>query len=193
MRRLLPLFPLLGPLTLLPLTATGDQPFVSDSVPDAPKSVREGPQWQEQTIRLPPWPADADLIPLKLDNPDERLRYAIDAKSLSTGSDGVVRYTVVARAGGRGVGNVTYEGLRCTPRGRYKVYAYGADGAFTPADIAGDWLPIAERGPEAWRYELWRHYLCVPRLFQARSTTDQLRMLRSGRVPANESGQFIAD
>lgn len=178
----------------LALTATGapagTPPFVSDSAPDAPKSVKPGKDWEEEQVQLPPWPAPGDLIPIKLDGPDRPVRYFIDGKSLRTGRDGVVRYTLIARPGG-GADNLTFEGLRCTPQGRYRIYAYGSDGSFTEAGLGEEWQSIDPSEP--YREELWRHYLCVPRLFAPRSHKDQLRMLKSGRVPPHDNTGFIAD
>lgn len=183
-------------LTLTVDTPAAETPFVNDAAPDAPSSVREGRQWQEEAVRIPAWPKDGDLIEIKVDGSDGRFRHYIDDKSLTTGSDEVVRYTLITESGS-GARNVSYEGLRCTPKGRYKVYAYGAgpgsSGRFAPTGIAEEWREIEQRGGDASRYELWRHYLCVPRLFKPRDRKDQVRMLRSGRVPQVENAGFLSN
>ncbi|WP_058554496.1 CNP1-like family protein [Thiohalocapsa sp. ML1] len=190
------------PLTALVLlalcaapTAAGphpDTPFVNDAAPDAPKSVRPGRAWEEADYRLPAWPRDADLIEVKLDGPQQPLTHYIDARSLQTGSDGVVRYTLVTEtaSGARSVG---FEGLRCTPKGRWKLHAVGSDGRFTPPRMGDDWQEISATAPDPLHDELWRHYLCIPRAFSARATRDQLRMLKSGRVPRVENAGFLSD
>jgi hypothetical protein len=59
-------------------------------------------------------------------------RFYVDARSLSVGEDGVVRYTLVIKAAG-GATNVTFEGIRCELR-QQKYYAVGrADGSWVRA------------------------------------------------------------
>lgn len=169
-----------------------ETPFVNDAEIGAPSSVREGRKWREQAVRLPAWPKDADLVEIKLDGPRGEFRYFIDTRSLSTGRDAVVRYTLVTESAS-GARNVSYEGLRCTPKGQYKTYAFGSDARFLPTSVAKQWQAIDERSHERFRYELWRHYLCVPRLFEPRDGKDRLRMLQSGRVPRVESTGFLTN
>jgi hypothetical protein len=169
-----------------------DTPFKPDAEPEAPNSVKPGRKWQEEDFALPAWPRDADLIEIKLDGSNGPLTYYIDKRSLDTGSDGVVRYTIVAKSAS-GARNVSLEGLRCTPKGRWKTYAYGVDGRFTPAHMADDWQPIGPASGDQLHYDLWRHYLCVHRAFQPRTTRDQVRMLKTGRVPRVENAGFLTD
>lgn len=169
--------------------------FELDAGPPLPRAVRERDpaQWEEtDEIVLPPWPRPEDLVTVPVDGDDGRFTYRIDTRSLRTGADGVVRYTLVAEAPG-GARNVSYEGLRCTPNGVYRVYAYGSDGGFTPTAIAEDWLPIERMGSDRLRYDLWQHFLCVPRLFQPRPRDEQLRVLRTGRVPHVETRGFLSN
>lgn len=169
-----------------------DTPFKPDAEPDAPKSVKEGRKWQEGTFSLPSWPRDGDLIELKLDGPEQPLTHYIDKRSLATGRDGVVRYTLVSesRSGAR---NVTYEGIRCTPKGRWRTHAYGVDGRFERTDQDEPWHTIPVTGNDPLHYDLWRHYLCVSRALKPRSTRDQIRMLTNGRVPAVDNTGFITN
>jgi hypothetical protein len=169
-----------------------DSPFVFDPPEITPKSVKPGAKWKEGSVRLPVWPSDKDLIKVHLDHPGSRFQYYIDRNSLSTGNDGVVRYTLIAESAG-GARNLSYEGLRCTPRGTYRIYAYGENGRFLPTSAGDDWRDIDVSGVDPLHYELWRHYLCVPRLFAPRSKRDQVRMLRSGRVPAIENEGFLTN
>jgi hypothetical protein len=169
-----------------------DRTFIDEPEPFTPKSVKPGRKWTEGEVRLPSWPNERDLVEIKTDSADARFTYYLDVDSLSTGDDGVVRYTVVAESAS-GARNLTFEGIRCTPRGAYKIYAYGANGKFMPADVAGEWQRIDPRGIDVFRTELWQHYLCVPRLFKPRPERDQIRMLRSGRVPAIENRGFLTN
>ena len=179
-------------VALASAAARAETPFVNDPQMDAPSSVREGKKWREQAIRMPAWPKDADLVEIKLDGPTHDFRYSIDIRNLATGSDDVVRYPLVtqSKSGGR---NVSFEGLRCTPNGAYKTYAYGSGSRFSPTNVAEQWQQIDERSRDRFRYELWRHYLCVHRLFKPRDRKDQIRMLKSGRVPQVESAGFMSN
>jgi hypothetical protein len=179
-------------LALAIAVARAETPFVNDPEMDAPSSVRDGKKWQEQAVRMPAWPKDADLVEIKLDGPADDFRHSIDTRSLTTGGDEVVRYTLVTESAS-GARNVSYEGLRCTPKGKYKTYAYGSGSRFSPTGNAEQWLEIDERGRDRFRYELWRHYLCVPRLFKPRDYKDQVRMLKSGRVPQLDNAGFLSN
>ena len=179
-------------LALASAAARAETPFVNDPQMDAPSSVREGKKWQEQAVRMPAWPKDSDLVEIKLDGPADDFRYSIDTRSLATGSDDVVRYTLVTEASS-GARNVSFEGLRCTPKGAYKTYAYDSGSSFSPTGVAEQWQPIDERSRDRFRFELWRHYLCVHRLFKPRDRKDQIRMLKSGRVPQVENAGFMSN
>jgi hypothetical protein len=190
MRRLLPTFAFV--LASAAVSTHADSPFVFGPEEVAPKSVRPGAKWKEGSIRLPAWPQDKDLIEVPLDQPNSGFTYYIDRNSLKTGDDGVVRYTLIAESGS-GARNVSFEGIRCTPNGAYRIYAFGERRQFRPASDGDDWRSINVSGADPLHHELWRHYLCVPRLFAPRSQRDQIRMLRSGRVPAIENEGFLTD
>lgn len=172
--------------------AKRDTSFVNDAEPDAPSSVTPGRKWQEGGYTLPAWPRDQDLLEVKLDGPAQALTHYVDQQSLRTGDDGVVRYTLVTESAS-GTRNVSFEGLRCTPRGRWKTYAFGIDGRFEPTAISDAWQEIRDQASDPVHYELWQHYLCVPRAFEARPRVDQVRMLKSGRVARVEHAGFMAD
>jgi hypothetical protein len=172
--------------------AQPDSPFVFGPEEVVPKSVKPGEKWKEGRVRLPDWPRDQDLVPLSLDRADSRFTYSVDTRSLSIGEDGVVRYTLVAETA-TGNRNLSFEGLRCTPNGAHRVYAFGQDGRFQIMPGDSDWQGIDRTGADPARHELWRHYLCVPRLFKPRPKRDQVRMLRSGRVPEIENRGFLTN
>jgi hypothetical protein len=189
---------LLGALfgTILAVSATAPKAvaqenlFVNDAEPDTPSSVRDAEPWREGETRLPAWPREQDLIPLHLDGSDRSFQWFIDQSSLNTGADGVVRYTLVAesRSGAR---NLSFEGLRCAPRGEYRIYAYGHQGKFKPAGANNGWRRIGRDSADQPRAELWKHYLCIPRKFRARPHASQLRALKSGRVGEHTDTGFL--
>jgi hypothetical protein len=180
-------------LLLVPLAApasAAENAFVNDAEPPVPSSVRPGTPWQESETRLPPWPKDADLAELVPDGPDSGMRYFIDVANLTVGSDDVVRYTLVAE-GRNGVRNLSVEGIRCTPRGAYKTYAYGTGERFAPVE-AEEWLTIPADGGERWRHDLWRFHFCIPHGFAPRPKVDMVRSLE-GRIAPRQNMGFLPD
>lgn len=169
----------------------GESNFELDPDRVGTRGVVEGEAWKEGALTLPAWPRDPDLVEWVPEGPDTGLRYFIDSASLRLDpSAEVVRYTLIVEAPS-GTRNVSYEGIHCTLRGAYKVYAYGIDGRFDRAPPA-DWAQIPEVGSESFRDDLHRHRFCVPRETQARPVKDMIRALR-GRVSATESTGFQAD
>ncbi|MGQ9830536.1 MAG: CNP1-like family protein [Thermochromatium sp.] len=165
-----------------------ESPFIHEPEPFTPSSVKPGTPWTEALTRLPPLPDDADLIEFRLDGPRDSFRYFIDGKHLSVGPDEVVRYTLVARSD-TGARNLSFEGIRCTPQGQYRVFAYGSDSGFTP--VNEDWHRI---GPdtEHYRIELWRHHFCVPRAFKPRPLKDIKRSLQ-GQITPHQNSSLLTD
>ena len=87
--------------------------------------------WKEIEARIPSYPRTGDLVPFEAGAASPP-RFYVDARSLSVGEDGVVRYTLVIQAAG-GATNVTFEGIRCELR-QQKYYAVGrADGSWVRA------------------------------------------------------------
>lgn len=116
------------------------------------------PPWQEQTVKLPSYPADVDLLPFPVDQPALSQTFNIDSHSLSVGADGVVRYSVVI-VSSSGAHNVLFEGLRCATR-EFRTYAYGeAAQSFHPAQ-SDKWQPVSQHGWGGFRAVLLRDYLC---------------------------------
>jgi hypothetical protein len=107
-----------------------------------PEFDADKPSEQQEKWSLPPYPADENLLPFRVDAPSP-FQFFVDSKSISVDKDGVVRYTLVARSAS-GALNVSYEGIRCGPLER-KLYAFGrSDKTWTPARRA-EWAPIPSR------------------------------------------------
>jgi hypothetical protein len=146
--------------------------LLSDADPDAPR-------WEEETPRLPEFPAEANLREFYVSATTPH-RYFIDAKSLSVGQDGVVRYTLVVRTPS-GVSNITYEGLRCAT-GQYKIYATGhADGAWGLARHS-EWRMIEDKPTYRHHAALAREYFC-PLGLPIATPAEGLEALRLGKHP----------
>jgi CNP1-like family len=127
----------------------------------------------EGSVALPPYPRDPQLIPFSVSAANE-FRFFIDSASLSVEKD-IVRYVLVARSPA-GVGNVSYEGMRCTS-GEVRIYAIGSEGAWTGKP--GPWRAIEPRSLQRWHNALYREYFCPLRVPPA-SAREALDALRSG-------------
>lgn len=188
MRKLLLTLLLAFPYTPAAL-AEREQSFVTDPEPDTPSSVRKGEPWKERAVALPPWPKDADLVEFELDGPPSALRYSIDGKNLRVGVDAVVRYTLVADSTS-GSRNVSFEGIRCTLKGAYKVYAFGVGNRFKKSQ--SEWQPIPNVGIDPLHRQLWGQFLCVPLKLEPRPVKDVIRAMGS-RVHHEANTGFLPD
>ncbi|MGO4808445.1 CNP1-like family protein [Cupriavidus sp. 2MCAB6] len=102
--------------------------------PFAPKDFKE------VEVPLPALPRDADLITFEV-SPAGNFNFAVDAKSVSVGADGAVRYTAVV-TGASGMRNVSFEAVRCDTFQR-KMYATLPKGAT-------DWVRNRSDDREGW-------------------------------------------
>jgi hypothetical protein len=172
------------------LSADWNRPFIDEQEAPTPASVLDRDRtWKEATTSLPPWPKDSDLIEFSVDDPSSQFRQFIDGKHISVGADGAVRYTLVveSRSGAR---NVSYEGLRCTPHGAFKIYAYGDNGRFEEA--RGDWISLHGRLQDKIHRDLHKQILCIPRKFEPRSTKNMIHALQT-RIPHDIGTGFVTD
>lgn len=174
----------------LPAAAERSRTFIDEPEPVGPDLAIEPQLWEEGSAPLPPWPRDEDLVEFRIDAGSGAFRWFVDTRHLSVGADEVVRYTLVAQSRD-GARNVSFEGIRCTPRGVYKVYAYGSGGDFHRAP-PGDWQPIHDWGSDNYRRDLHASLLCVPLKFEPRPKKDMIRALQ-GRSAARENTGFMAD
>lgn len=187
---------LLLTMLLAPHLAFGDRggrddAFVPDPRPGRLGEIQEPQVWKEGRVELPAWPRDSDLIEFRPELPSTPFRFYLDGRSLSRDpKDAVVRYTLVVDSPS-GSRNVSFEGIRCTLRGAYRIYAYGADERFHSSGPS-DWQPLPADGPEAYRMDLWRNRFCVPRETRPRTLTEIHRALRDQGTSKETTG-FQAD
>ncbi|WP_244258874.1 CNP1-like family protein [Cupriavidus gilardii] len=136
--------------------------------------------FQEAATKLPPPPADADLLPFDVSTTG-RLSFAVDAKSLTVGEDGAVRYTAVVTSP-TGVRNISYEGVRCDVFQR-KLFATMPPGSKTwvPNQSAGaeQWRPMSTSVRNSYAATLAAEYLCDGRAVAGKSE-DIVRAIRDG-------------
>jgi hypothetical protein len=99
------------------------------------------PDWKENDVQAIPAFDVSRLIEIDMGRRFS-LVYAIDPQTLSVGSDGILRYVMVARSAS-GVVNAFYEGLRCsTAEGR--VYARHNPSSGWQSASASVWQPLRE-------------------------------------------------
>lgn len=113
--------------------------------------------WEEIALQLPDPPQEQNLLPFEVSATTTH-SFAVDAKSLSTGTDGVVRYTLVTRSSA-GARNVSYEGIRCAT-GEVKLYAFGRDDGSWSRSRRDRWEPINRTAANRHHAVLARSYMC---------------------------------
>jgi len=148
-----------------------------DSIPDHVEDY----VWQEQGVKIPPYPKEDDLLELRFEHPGSRFQFSIDPDAISLGEDGVVRYTLVLRSSS-GSKNIMYEGMHCTER-QYKTYAWGTRKNQFRRLSKPRWQNI-ESGRGNWfRHDLWEYYLCGPKqsLKRTRSVPEILDAIKYHR------------
>ena len=129
-------------------------------------------------LALPPYPKDADLIEFQVSS-GATFRFFIDAASLSVGTDGVVRYTLVARSPS-GAANVSFEGIRCSTQVVQGVRA--GDGRPLVARRRATWRDIEAKTIQRWHNVLYCEYLC-PRHRPIETAAEGVNALRRGVHP----------
>ncbi|RQW28532.1 hypothetical protein EHS17_05665 [Rhodobacteraceae bacterium CH30] len=102
-------------LSLMLLTLTGTVVAGSDNNAHFKRATANAfddeTPWAEQEEALPAYPKAPEWLDFSGGNL-ERNQLALDAKSLTLGNDGVVRYTLRVLTPG-GVSNISREGMRC--------------------------------------------------------------------------------
>jgi hypothetical protein len=145
----------------------------ADSIDFSEKPLDELP------VQLPAVPKLGDLIEFDPGRP-ATLRFFVDPASLSVGTDGIVRFTVVVRGDGA-TSNVSYEAIRCKTRER-KVFAYGrADGTWYAARDPR-WTKIGGLTSDGHRFVLYEDYFCPSRQIIA-TAREGVEALRRGGHP----------
>jgi hypothetical protein len=137
--------------------------------------------WQENKLEgLPALPrAGATVLPFDVSN-NTQLKFAIDPASLTVGSDGVVRYTIVIMSP-NGARNVNYEGIRCDTY-EWRLYAsLNADHDGWDQTVANDWSRIENGTLNAYHSALYQDYFCANKMPVAKASTI-VENIRYGRT-----------
>ncbi|GMQ88040.1 MAG: hypothetical protein BMS9Abin08_1258 [Gammaproteobacteria bacterium] len=148
-----------------------DEGFISEF---AGKSESESEK-KEDTVKLPPWPSEQDLIKVDLSLVDFPYALLIDEKSFSISEDRIIRYTAILRSAS-GVDNIAYEGISCNHR-QVRRYAYGGRGQFRPVRKS-EWRFVRKKGQDRYRNELIESYFCpLPSGDTERQILDKLKTI----------------
>ena len=147
--------------------------------------------WKEIQAQIPPYPKTENLVPFTVSSATSNT-YFVDLPSVSTGADGVVRYTVVIRSPS-GAETVSFEGMRCE-NGERKLYAFGrADGkggGEWSRNRYAKWEYIKERQQTSYQKELFYHYFCT---VEGHGNLKAIqRLLKSGGLYDREAGGLFA-
>lgn len=136
--------------------------------------------WQEVAVQLPAAPKPDNLLPFYV-SATATQAFAIDAQSVSVGTDGVVRYTLMAtsEAGAR---NVSYEGIRCATYER-KLYAFGQPDGSWSRSRRDQWEPISSNAANRQHAALAKDYFCLEKTV-AGTAEDMVKRIRYKRTLA---------
>ena len=113
--------------------------------------------WQETAITLPTAPQITDLLPFEVATTVTQT-FAIDAKSLTIGADGVIRYTLVAQSQS-GAKSTSYEGIRCQTFEK-KLYSFGHKDGSWSLSRRDQWEPIMGSAINRAHVALAQDYFC---------------------------------
>jgi hypothetical protein len=138
----------------------------------------------EAQAPLPEYPKPENYLPLQV-SATTPFVFFVDAKSVSVGKDGVVRYSLIAKSSG-GALNISFEGIRCSER-QFRVYAFGRSDNTWSESRTSPWQPIPADARNAQRAVLYRDYFCSVGGIIA-TADDGVRALRRGPPQAAPSG-----
>lgn len=141
--------------------------------------------WEEVAIQLPAAPLAENLLPFYV-GPTATQSFAVDAKSLTVGSDGVVRYTLVGTSPA-GAKNVSYEGIRCASFEK-KLYAFGRTDGTWSRSRRDQWEPIVRSLANRQHAALALDYFCS-NLMVADDAATMLNRLQKQRPLTNYKGE----
>ncbi|MDB5840505.1 MAG: hypothetical protein JWQ23_2457 [Herminiimonas sp.] len=173
--RLLPAFIVLAGAASI---ACGQARFEED-FDDADKS------WQEVALQLPPAPLPENLLPVYI-SATATQSFAIDARSLTVGADGVIRFTLVATSPA-GAKNVSYEGIRCASFEK-KLYAVGHSEGRWSRSRRDQWEPIVRNAANRQHATLAQDYFCESKSVAGNAETMLARIREDRPINSRTDG-----
>lgn len=133
--------------------------------------------WAEIELQLPAFPEKENLIPFKVGSVSDK-QYFIDGKSLSIGSDDVIRYSLVV-VSSAGAQSISFEGMRCVT-GERRVYAFGRSDNTWSMARSNKWVRL-QGGSNNHYVALFADYFCTAAERAIASPDEAIRVLRYGR------------
>ena len=158
-------------LIMLLLAGEAKSQFLS-----SPKKDFEEKPWEEQKLQLPAYPKESNLKQIDV-GPVTSFRFYVDTESINVGSDGVVRFTLVARSDS-GASNVSFEGLRCEPQER-KIYSFGRQDGTWSESKNPRWVALARQAVNPVHTVLFEDYFCPGRQIVS-NVSEAIEAIRSG-------------
>ena len=135
--------------------------------------------WQEIQAQLPAYPQLDQSLPFFVSAATDN-QFFVDPKSISLGSDEVVRYTLIVKSPS-GVLNVSFEGMRCGSHEK-KLYAFGrADGTWSRNKYA-QWGRIKYEERNRQHHMLYDDFFC-PNGISVRDVNEAISALKRGNNP----------
>ena len=132
--------------------------------------------WAEIEVQLPAFPCKENLIPFKVGSVSD-VKFFIDEKSISIGSDEVIRYSLVV-IGSAGAQNISFEGMRCAT-GERRLYAFGRSDNTWSRARSDKWVRL-QGGSNQHHVALFSDYFCSVGERAIMTVDDAKRVLRYG-------------
>lgn len=138
--------------------------------------------WQEIAVQLPAAPKPENLLQFYV-SPIATQTFAIDTSSITVGTDGVIRYILVATSPA-GARNVSYEGIRCQTHEK-KLYAFGQPDGGWVRSRRDRWEPIQSAQANRQHAALANDYFCqnLTIMGDAEEMVDRIRYQRPLSAP----------
>jgi hypothetical protein len=140
--------------------------------------------WQEVAVQLPAAPAAENLLPFYV-SATATQAFLIDPKSLTVGSDGVVRYTLVSMSP-QGATNISYEGIRCSSFEK-KLYAFGQANGGWSRSRRDQWERIIAGNANRQHAALAQDYFCEGKTIAGKAE-NIVERIRSQRTNSPQHG-----
>lgn len=137
-------------------------------------------------IQAPPPPAYRKDGLVAIDMPPyTSLKFGVDPATLSVGSDGVVRYVMVAYSSSGSI-NAMYEGLRCAT-GEVKTYARSSELGHWTVVSEPQWRAVDKSPSTRHTLALARQGVCDGWTLAAKNAPDLIRLLRTPKTSQGSS------
>lgn len=142
-------------------------------------SFDHGKDWVNLQTQLPAYPETENLLAFNI-GPTSSHSHYIDAKSISIGKEGIIRYTLVVKSA-QGAENATFEGIRCETRER-KRYALGRNNRTWVQPRISEWQRLENIVQDQPQRELAKYYFC-PRGLIVSTPEEAIQALKAGIHP----------